>query len=645
MTSFANLLAPIQIGSVELRNRGVMPSMVTNYCNEDGSVSDRFIAYHEARAKGGVGLIIVEAAYVDRLGKGFTYQIGIDNDQMIPGLKKLTNQVHQHGAKIAIQIYHGGRQANTMVTCAPLVAPSAIPCPVMQSMPKELSVNEIKGLVNKFADAAERAKKAGFDAVEIHGAHGYLLNQFLSPNSNHRTDEYGGSVENRRKFPLEVVDAVRSRVGANFPIIYRITSDEFLPDGLILNDTSEFSKVLVEHGIDAINVSGSTYVAGRSSSGADDILGVYVENAGAIKRAINNAVPVIVANRIKTPQFVNQIIAEGKSDMVATGRALICDADFYKKVQDGSEDEIRTCLSCNHCVSELMNGVPISCLYNPLTGSELNYDLRIPADVKKKVLVIGGGPSGMEAAVIAAGKGHSVTLYEMSDHLGGNVIPGSKPPYKSEMMAVVEYLTHMLKKYQVTVKLNTKMDMDKLNDEKADVVIVATGSLPIVPQIPGIDLDYVVSAEDVLLGNKSLGSKVVVIGGGSVGVETAEFLQEQGKEVTIVEMADEILADMTPVMKGGLLYRINSSNIKVLTGEKVKEIKDHTVVTDKQVLNKVDHIVLAVGYKSDNEWVTLLQENNINHMVIGDANKPRKIYQAVKEGFEAAYHLNEVMCS
>ncbi|HVI40391.1 MAG TPA: FAD-dependent oxidoreductase, partial [Anaerovoracaceae bacterium] len=615
------------------RNRGVMPSMVTNYCNEDGSVSDRFIAYHEARAKGGVGLIIVEAAYVDRLGKGFTFQIGIDNDQLIPGLKKLTDQVHKYGAKIAIQIYHGGRQANTMVTCEPLVAPSAIPCPVMQSMPKELSVDEIKALVDDFADAAERAKKAGFDAVEVHGAHGYLLNQFLSPNSNHRTDEYGGSVENRRRFPLEVVDAVRNRVGVDFPIIYRITSEEFLPDGLMLGDTVEFSKVLVEHGVDAINVSGSTYVAGKTSSGADDILGVYVENASTIKKAINSAVPIIVANRIKTPRFADEIIGNGEADMIATGRALICDVDFYRKVQSGLEDEIRTCLSCNHCISELMNGVPISCLYNPLTGNELNYDLQIPSTSKKKVLIIGGGPSGMEAAVIAATKGHSVTLCELSDHLGGNVIPGSKPPYKSEMMAAIDYLSYMLKKYHVTVKLNTKMDMNKINDEKPDVIIVASGSLPIVPKIPGIELDYVVSAEDVLLGHKTLGDKVVVIGGGSVGVETAEFLEEQSKDVTVIEMADEILADVTPVMKGSLLYRISASTIKVLTGQKVQEIKEHMVVTDKQTLDNVDHIVLAVGYKANDDLAKQLQESNIEYKVIGDAVKPRKIYQAVKEGF------------
>ncbi len=636
---FKNLFQPIKIGNLEIKNRGVQPSMVTNYCNEDGSISDQFIAYHEARAKGGVGLIITEAAYIDTVGKGFTKQFGIDNDKLIPGLKKLVDKVHSHGAKIAVQIYHGGRQANTIVTGQSCVAPSAIPCPVMQAMPKELTIEEIKDLVNKFADASGRAKEAGFDAVEIHGAHGYLISQFQSPHSNHRNDEYGGSVENRNRFPIEVVDAIRNRVGADFPIIYRVNSEEFLPDGLMLEDSIAFSKILIEHGVDAINVSGSTYATGRTSSGSDDILGVYVENSATIKQAINNVIPVMVANRIKTPQFAEDILANNKADMIVTGRGLLGDADFYNKAKNGQEDEIRMCLSCNHCISELMTGVPISCCQNPLTGHELEYDLQVPAQTKKKVLVVGGGVAGMEAANIAATKGHSVTLYEQSNNLGGNGIIATKPPYKSELMPLIDHLSYMLNKNNINVKLNSKVDMDTINSEKPDVVILASGSTPIVPRIPGVDNDNVVSAEAVLLGNKVVGNKVVVIGGGMVGVETAEFLTEQNKEVTVVEMADEILKDMSPTLKVGLLGRVSNSTIKVFTGEKVQEIKDHVVITDKQIIDTADNIVLAMGYKSNNELVSLLEENNVNYKVIGDAVKARKIYQAVKEGFEAAYNL------
>lgn len=475
--------------------------------------------------------------------------------------------------------------------------------------------------------------------MEIHGAHGYLINEFLSPNSNHRNDEYGGSVEKRRRFPLEVVDAIRRRVGPDFPLIYRITSEEFLPDGLTIEDTAAFSKVLVEHGINAINVSGSTYVANRTSSGSDDILGVYVENAATIKKTINSAVTVMVANRIKTPKFADDVIANGKADMIVTGRALLCDADFYNKAKNGQADEIRTCLSCNHCISELMAGVPISCACNPLTGHEIEYDLHIPAQTRKKVLVVGGGPGGMEAANIAAVKGHSVTLYEQSDHLGGNVIPATKPPYKSEMMYIIDHLTYMLNKNKVNIKLNTKVDMNIINMEKPDVVILASGSLPIVPEIPGIDNDYVVSAEDVLFERKAVGNKVVVIGGGMVGVETAEFLEHQNKEVTVIEMLDEILSDMSPVLKAGLQVRVSNSNIKIMTGQKVLEIKENAVITDKQAIEGSDTIVIAIGYKPNNELIPQLQESSVNYKVIGDAVKARRIYQAVKEGFEAAYNL------
>jgi len=639
MSNYQDLFKPIQIGNMTLRNRGVMPSMVTNYCAENGEVSDRFIAYHEARAKGGVGLIIVEAAYVTSNGKGFTNQIGIDSDALIPGLKKLTDAVHKHGAKIAIQIYHGGRQANTFVTGEAVVAPSAIPCPVMQSMPKALSIEEIKEMVNSFADAAERAKKSGFDTVEIHGAHGYLLNQFLSPNSNHREDIYGGSAENRGRFPLEVVDAVRTRVGDDFPLIYRITSEEFLPDGLTIEDTTEFSKILVKHKIDAINVSGSTYVAGKTSSGAEDGLGFYIENASKIKNEIDSVIPIIVANRIKSPDLANDAIASGKTDMIATGRELLCDPDFYNKIQNELEDEIRTCLSCNHCVNELMSGVPISCLYNPMTGHENDYDLSIPASTKKNVLVIGGGPSGMESALIARLKGHDVTLYESTNALGGNVIPGSKPPFKSEMFACIDYLTHMLNKKNVKIVLNSVATIETVKDIKPDFVILATGSNPIVPNFPGVNGMHVISAEKVLMGECELGEKVVVIGGGSVGVETAEYLEEQHKSVTIIEMADAILADLSMLLKGSLLARVSSSNMSVLTGQRVLEIKENAVVTDQQTVDSVDNVVLAVGYRANNPLIGDLEKEGFAYKVTGDAVKPRKIYQAVKEGFEAAYSI------
>lgn len=639
MNQFEHYLSPIQIGNLALKNRGVMPAMVTNYSNADGSVTDRLIAYHEALAKGGVGLVIVGAAYIDWAGKGFPNQIGIDKDELVPGLKRLTEHIHRHGAKIAVQLHHAGREADPRVTRMDLVAPSTIPCPVVQAVPKKLTIDGIKEVMKQYQAAAIRAKEAGFDAVELHGTHGYILNQFLSPVSNHRTDEYGGSAERRMKFPLEVVDAVRESVGKNFPIIYRIASEEFLPGGLTLADALAFAKILVEHGVDALNVSGGTYASDRSSSGSDDILGVYVESAAAIKKAIHSVIPVIVANRIKTPEFAEEVLASGKADLIATARAVLCDPDYYNKMREGRREDIRICLSCNHCTGELVSGRPVSCAYNPILGRELDYNLSAPAEEKKKVLIVGGGPGGMEAAYIATSRGHSVTLLEKSDHLGGNIVPGSKPPYKSEMTATVGFLSHMLEKEHVTVKLNTEANLNIVRNEDPDAVIVASGSFPVIPRIPGVENGNVCTAEDILMGRKTAGQKVAVIGGGSVGVETAELLASQGKEVCVVEMADTIFSDLSPVQKAGAMGRVNRFALRIITGEKVLEISDHAVVTDKQMIKGIDSVVLAIGYKANDQLVQKLQEANINHQVIGDAVKPRKLYSAVTEGFEAAYRL------
>jgi NADPH-dependent 2,4-dienoyl-CoA reductase/sulfur reductase-like enzyme len=274
-----------------------------------------------------------------------------------------------------------------------------------------------------------------------------------------------------------------------------------------------------------------------------------------------------------------------------------------------------------------------------MTGNELNYDLSTSAQEKKKVVVVGGGPSGMEAAYTAASRGHSVTLYEKNDYLGGNIIPGSKPPFKSEMLAAVDFLSHMLEKNHVEVKLGAKACIDTIKSEEADAVIVASGSTPVIPKIPGVENDYVFTAEDVLMNRKLVGKKVVVIGGGSVGVETAELLVHQNKEVSILEMAGEIFADMSPVQKAGIMGRVGKSKINIMTGEKVIEIKNHSIITNKRTLENVDSVVLAIGYKSNNELIPQLQEAKINYKEIGDAVRPRKIYQAVMEGFEAAYNL------
>ena len=636
--SFDHLFSPVSIGTLTLPHRGIMPSMVVNLCGLDGSVTDRFIAYHVARARGGCALNITEAAFVHRGGKGFPNQLGIDDDALVPGLRRLTTAVHEVGGRIAVQLFHGGRQANVLVTGGTVVAPSPIPCRVMKAMPHELTVAEIAELVQAFVNAGRRAQEAGFDAVEMHGAHGYLINEFLSPHTNQRTDEYGGDKAGRARFPLEILAGLRAALGS-MPIIYRITADEYLPDGLSVADTAEFCVELVRHGIDAIDVSGGTYESGKTAAGPDEPLGVFVDAATAVKQAIGSAVPVAVANRLKTPAFADEVISTGRADLIATGRALLCDEEFYGKARTGRADLIRTCLSCNHCMSELMSGRSVSCLYNPVTGHELDFDLTARTASPREVVVVGGGIAGMEAANSAAARGHHVRLYEATDTLGGHMVAGVRPPLKSEMAACLTYEANALAANGVQVFMGHPVDAAFLSGCGADEIIVATGSDPIRPHLQGVDDPSVVTAEDVLLDRATVGDDVAVIGAGSVGIETAEFLVERGKHVTVVEVADDILADMAPTMRAPLEARIKATPTRFELGRTVLALADRQVMTATGALGPFDTVVISVGYQPDLAVAHDLAAAGLTYTLVGDAIKPRSIHDAVTEGFRAGYAI------
>ncbi|MEA4944817.1 MAG: FAD-dependent oxidoreductase [Propionicimonas sp.] len=635
--SIQHLFTPVTIGSLTLPHRGIMPSMVVNLCGLDGTVTDQFIAYHVARAEGGVALNITEAAYVHPGGKGFPNQLGIDHDGLLPGLRRLTDAVHDAGGRVAVQLFHGGRQANAACTGGTVVAPSPIPCPVMQTMPHELTIAEIHDLVQAFVDAGVRAQQAGFDAIEIHGAHGYLVNQFLSPHTNRRDDEYGRDPAGRARFPLEILDGLRAALGREYPLIYRISANEFLPDGLTVPDTGAFCTQLVEHGIDAINVSGSIYETNRVAGGPWDPLGAFVDDAVAIRKAIGAAVPVCVANRIKTPAFADELIASGAVDLVATGRAVICDPEFYRKAKEGHTDRIRICLSCNYCMSELMMGHAVSCLYNPLAGHESEFDLHRDPEAPKEVVVVGGGMAGMEAAATAASRGNHVRLYEATGELGGNVVPGIRPPFKSEMGACLRYEKNTLDTTGVQVFLDHPVDAGFLAGCGADRIIVATGSEPILPAIPGIDAPWVVTAEQVLLDPAVAGHAVAVIGAGSVGVETAELLSDRGSQVTVIELTDDMLTDLSPTLRAPLEARIRQTPTSFAFGHEVRELRDHRVITQAGDLGPFDTVVIAVGYRANTALGDALTAAGIAFTTIGDAVRPRKISNAVAEGFRAGY--------
>lgn len=633
-----------KIGKMELRNRVVMSPMVTNYCTEDGRPTERYMAYHEARAKGGVGLLTVEATYVTLAGRGFPNEAGLHKDDVVEDWKKYTARMHAQGAKCSVQLYHAGRQTSTAATGMELEAPSAIPCPIMQGQPKELTVARIHELVNEFGEAARRAKEAGFDAVEVHGAHGYLINEFLSPYSNKRTDEYGGSAEKRERFPLEIVQRIREVVGPDFPIIYRISTDEFVEGGLTIQDTCEFCKHLVAAGIDAIHCSGGVYqTAYRIIQPAPEAVALYADNAAAIKQAIGGAVPVMVAGRIKDYDVAEGILEDGKADFIVMGRALLADPEVVHKMEEGRFSDIRRCLSCNQaCIDKLFVGLPIGCMINPMTGHEYEYDLSPVVD-KKKVLVVGAGPGGLEAARVAALRGHSVTLCEKQDHLGGQMVQAAEPPYKDALKVYLDYQVQTLKDLKVDVQCGKEITAEDVKAMGADEVILATGSDPIRLNVPGIDLPCVAEAHDVLDGAKT-GDVVAVIGGGLVGCETAEFLLEQGKKVLLVEMLPQIAGDMGVCALQSMMARLAGANLEIHTSSKLKAICDDGIIVEKdgqeEKLGGVDTVVMAVGSKSNKTLEEDLKAAGIAYHAVGDCVKaPGQILTAVLEAFNTARML------
>jgi len=645
MGTYKKLFEPIRIGTMEVKNRFVMAPMVTNYSEKDGSVTDRLVAYHRARAKGGVGLIIAEATYVHPCGKGFSNELGIYKDDLIPGLKRLTGAVHEAGGKIAVQLYHSGRQSYEAVTGLPLIAPSPIPCPVCGGMPKEMAKEDIRQMVDAFGNAARRAKEAGFDAVEIHGAHGYLLNQFLSPYSNQRTDEYGGSFANRARFPLEVLKKVRELVGKDFPVLYRLSSAEHVPGGLTIEDTKAFAAMLVDNGIDAIHVSGGVYLsAAMIIQPAAIPQGVYVENAAAIKEAVGGRVPVIVVGRIKEPSMMEELVAGGKVDMIAMGRGLLADENFPAKLEKGNTDDIRKCIACNQgCIDRLFADTDIGCLGNALTGREWQYDLERKAPQKKKVLVAGGGPGGLEAARIAALRGHEVYLYEKGPKLGGLMNYTILVPFKNEFDDLRSFQVGQVEKLGVRVKLGQAVDGAVIDQIKPDVVIMATGSEPIQPDIPGLERLQVKMAEEILAG-APFGKNAVIIGGGAVGCETAEFLADRGAKVTVVEMLENVARDLGMLEKALLMQRLAEKGVTLLTKTVVRDVNpDGDLVLQKdyqqEILKGVDTVVLAVGYRPVTDLEQVLAEKKVPFLKIGDCLEARKVLDAIWEGFLRAYEL------
>ena len=638
------LFKPMKIGNVEIKNRLVVPPMVTQSCTTDGFVTDRYIKYLEEKAKGGWGLIITEDYIISPDAGGYTKVPGLWMDEQIEKNKELTARVHAQGAKIFCQIYHCGKQKGADTKGQPPVGPSAIKDPQSLNMPREITVDEIHQIVKNFGSTARRAKEAGFDGVEIHAAHGYLISEFLSFFINKRTDEYGGCFENRCRFFDEIYAEIRKNVGPDFPIQVRFSIDEYVVGGRHDKESYALARHFEELGVDSIHVSNGVYASDYEHHVISNMFAVpafNADNAGQLKSIVN--IPVILVNRIDEPSIADTMIKMGKADFVAIGRGSLADPEYPNKVAQGRFDEINYCIGClMGCEGGILTN-HTTCLVNPRCVNEIEASLD-PVENPKNVVIVGAGPAGLMAARTAAQRGHKVTVYDKDTHFGGVFRSASYPIGKGRLSTVVSSYRAQCQKLGVTFNMGCEVTEDMLKDLGADAIIIATGSRPLMPRIAGIDGNNVFTAEDVLLGNHDVNDgPVVVCGGGEVGAETAEFIAQIQHDVTILEMKPQILEDMFPVNMVSLLRRMRELGIKVRTNATVTEIKDHEVIYKDSEGNTLsipaDTVVSAFGYRAYNPLEEAARKVCGEVYTVGSCIKAGNAMVAIKEGYEAALKL------
>lgn len=646
MVETLRLLDPIKIKQMEVRNRIVMPAMATNYADREGAVTDRLQSYYAERAKGGAGLIITEVACIDSpIGKTIANQLCVHDDRLVSGLKSLARSIQAHGAKAVLQLHHAGRRAYAKFTGLQPVAPSAVAC-YGGSIPRELTEEEIKEIVDKFAQGARRAVEAGFDAVEIHCAHGYLIHQFLSPLTNKRSDAYGGNLLDRTKFALEVIHRVREEVGEGYPIFSRISGDEFIPGGYTLAEGKVIAQVLERVGVNLIHVSACGVPSSAEEYETQKITavpdmsfpkGCFVPLSQGIKECVH--IPVIAVGRINDPDIAEEILRQGKADLVAMGRALIADPEMPRKIKNGNPESIRRCIACNTCIDKIsVEQAPLVCAVNPATGTEKESKIR-KTKKPKEVLIVGGGPGGMEAARVLALRGHRVTLMEKSEQLGGQLKLAALPPYKEELKTLLNYLSGQLKELGVKVVLKCSADSQTITEKNVEAVIVATGAKPIIPKFELVEKTNLFSFAEALLDPSKIGEKVIVLGGGMVGCETAEFLVRVGKSVTIIEMLNDLALDLSPSPRRFLLERLRKLQINIVVNTEVLQIQEDQltgVTKGEKRTFRADSFIAAVGLEADRELLDSFKKGFPGYCEIyeiGDCVKARKIKDAIHEGF------------
>jgi 2,4-dienoyl-CoA reductase-like NADH-dependent reductase (Old Yellow Enzyme family)/thioredoxin reductase len=641
---YPSIFSEGKIGTLTLPNRLVMAPVDTNFADYEGKVSEKMLAYYEMRARGGVGMIIVENSQVEGArGKHTVRQLCVSEDRFIAGLKRLAFAIHKHQVAAVLQLHHAGRQTTKEFTGGlQPVAPSAIPCKHLKEPPRALMPDEIEEIENRFARAAVRAKTAGFDGIELHGAHGYLIGQFMSPYTNHRDDAYGRDFEGRMQFPIRIIEKIRDAVGEDYPILFRLSADEFVDGGITLEESKRIAVCLEEAGVDALHVSAGIYESLMTilePMSYDEGWRVYL--AREIKKLVST--PVITVGNIRYPETVEGILSRGDADFVAMGRALIADPEWPLKVKEGRTKEIRYCISCNEgCLGNRLTDY-IGCSINPEVGRENRLGKKKKPAMPRHITVVGAGPAGITAALQADKMGHHVVLFERNPWVGGQLRLFASMPTKHRINDLLNFFEYQLEKSNIDVRLGTEFDPQNPGTP-LDVVVIATGSIPSIPILPGIKDERIITPVQCLDGQCPKGSEdVLVVGGGVTGCELALFLKSLNNRVILIEKEDRLAGDLEEISRMDLLRRMAREKLQVFLKMSLREITEEgAILADhegKKFMVRPTKIVLAMGNHAQAILRRRLKGKANRLFVIGDAKEPRTIYYAIHDAYKAVLSI------